>query len=256
MYASEKKIIKMAMLVLFLSLLLIYVLLYQIKGDKLKNKILAETGNSEQLWTPILTTTQNPDEDENNTTNTNETFYSNENIESYSATGTNKPKFTGRNASASDTDLINKVESWNSTTGTFVGFSGNEQIIDKEISTGALSWTKRYYWPIDSIEKLWISYQYALKDPKDIYYVFLWDFTINIDYIVRKLWGTTYSMVSEQEIIDNQLFWEKVTFINLPEYKDKLVIMIITLDDKQRLIQIGYPIYHQSKGYLKTLFLN
>ncbi len=63
-------------------------------------------------------------------------------------------------------------------------------------------------------------------------------------------------MATEQELIQNKLFGNKVVYLNLPEYKDKQVIMLVYMDDGIRLIQIEYALYHKSKAYLKSLFID
>lgn len=63
-------------------------------------------------------------------------------------------------------------------------------------------------------------------------------------------------MSTEQEIIENKLFGKKVVFINLPEYKDKQVVMLVYQSDGIRLMQIEYNVYHKSKPYLKSLFID
>ena len=127
---------------------------------------------------------------------------------------------------------------------------------DKSASIKLLSGTKIRYWVIDSVEKLGISYQYALKDNQDIYYAYLGkNNTINLESIVKKAWGTLYSILRENEIIKNNLFGEKVVYINLPEYKQKKVILLVTVDWADWLIQIDYAKYYTSKWYLKTLFI-
>jgi hypothetical protein len=52
------------------------------------------------------------------------------------------------------------------------------------------------------------------------------------------------------------LFGEKIMFINIPEYKDKIVLMILYIDQDVWLLQIDYNVYHKSKNYLKSLFID
>ena len=40
-------------------------------------------------------------------------------------------------------------------------------------------------------------------------------------------------MATESEILQNQLFGDKVSFINMPVFKDKIVIMVIEIDGEQ-----------------------
>lgn len=141
-----------------------------------------------------------------------------------------------------DKSLINKNNTWN--------------LNDNEVKINYLSWTQLYYWILESVEKLWISYKYILKDSKNIYYVFLWDNKYDLVDITRKLWWNIYAMNTEQEILKNQLFGEKIAFINIPEYKNKLVLMLVNIDNQNWLLQLNYDIYHKSKSYLKSLFID
>lgn len=128
--------------------------------------------------------------------------------------------------------------------------------VDTNSKITILSWTSLWYWRVESVEKLGISYQYALKDQKDIYYVFLDPQKYKFDEIVKSLWWTMYTISTEKELMENKLFWEKVTFINIPEYKEKKVIMLIEIEKSLWLIQVNYPIYYNSKWYIKQLFIN
>ena len=62
-------------------------------------------------------------------------------------------------------------------------------------------------------------------------------------------------MATESEILTNQLFGDKVSFINLQVFKDKYVLMVIELEGKTWLMQIPAKSYHSSKSYLKSLFI-
>lgn len=142
------------------------------------------------------------------------------------------------------TSLFGNLPSWTgSTTGT------------KTESIKLLSGTKLRYGLVDSIEKLGISYQYALKDDQWIYYIYLGkNSKLDIEGVVKKLGGTVKTILREDEIIKNNLFWDKVSYINLPEYKDKKVIMLVNIDGSDWLLQLDYATYYTSKSYLKTLF--
>lgn len=119
-----------------------------------------------------------------------------------------------------------------------------------------LSGTKTYYGELDFVEKLWISYKYALKDDKNIYYLNMWDNNYDFSDIARKLKWSLYVMNTEQELIANGMFGEKVTYINIPEYDKNRVLILLDIDDQSWLLAIDYSIYHQVKPYLKTLFID
>jgi len=119
-----------------------------------------------------------------------------------------------------------------------------------------LSGTSIYYWKIAIIEQLGIKYQYALADEKWIWYIYLGTPSYDFASIARALKGSTYTMATEQELLENKLFGNKVIYINLPEYKDKQVIMLVYMNDGIWLIQVEYSLYHKSKAYLKSLFID
>ena len=118
-----------------------------------------------------------------------------------------------------------------------------------------LSGTDLYFWVVDSFEKLGLNPEYILKDRREIYYAFFDKEPTDLKKIVQKLGGNIYVMATESEILKNELFWNKISYINLPEYKTKLVVLLLEVDQKYRLLQIPYSKYHTSKSYLKTLFI-
>ena len=119
-----------------------------------------------------------------------------------------------------------------------------------------LSGTSIYYWSIAIIEKLWIKYQYALTDDKGIRYIYLGTPSYDFASIARALKWSLYTLATEQDILQNKLFGNRVVFINLPEYQDKQVVMLLYLNDGIRLVQMEYSLYHKSKSYLKSLFID
>jgi hypothetical protein len=127
---------------------------------------------------------------------------------------------------------------------------------NKTWSINILSWTTLFYGKIDAIEKIGIDYDYALKDTKWIYYINIWSSTYDFDDIARKLWWTTYKITTEQEMLKNKLFGDKVTYINLPEYKWKKVLMLVYINKSIRLIEVETQLYYKSKWYLKSLFID
>jgi hypothetical protein len=119
-----------------------------------------------------------------------------------------------------------------------------------------LSGTSIYYGSIAIIEKLGIKYQYALVDATGTRYIYLGTPSYDFASIARALKGSLYTLATEQDLLQNKLFGNKVVFINLPEYKDKQVLMLIYLNDGIWLIQMEYSLYHKSKSYLKSLFID
>ena len=118
-----------------------------------------------------------------------------------------------------------------------------------------LRWTRTYYGDLDFVNLLWISYKYALTDSKWIYYLNMDGYTYDFSDIARKLWWNLYIMNTESEILANKMFGNKVTYINIPDYANKKVLMLIDVNNQSRLLAVDYSIYHQSKSYLQSLFI-
>ncbi|MEI7558098.1 MAG: hypothetical protein WCJ45_04695 [bacterium] len=79
-----------------------------------------------------------------------------------------------------------------------------------------------------------------MTDEKGVRYIYLGTPSYDFASIARALKGDLYTMATEQDLIQNKLFGNKVVFINLPQYKDKQVILLIYLDEGIRLVQMEY----------------
>ena len=230
-HPKEMQVVRFSMLVLFSALMVVYLLLYQIKGSQI-----AESTPSIETW---------------DSTTTSQNLSGNSISDLFLETGDSSTSGTTNNQSGNT--VWAKVSLFGSvSSGTTATTSGSTTT---SASIKPLSGTKIRYGVVDSVEKLWLSYQYALKDNQGMYYVYLGkNTTFDIESIVKKLGGTVYTILREDELLKNNLFWEKVSYINLPEYKNKTVVMLVTLDGAMRLFQVDYAKYYTSKTYLKTLF--
>ncbi|MCX6824063.1 MAG: hypothetical protein NT085_02960 [candidate division SR1 bacterium] len=232
MYTKEQKILRFSMMLLFLALMIVYIVWYQVKGNELKIgtqpknsgsgiQILSKSGD----LMPTISTIVDTQDDVGFTTTTGNV--------SITKTGTTTINKTGVTVSVPIT-----------TTGT----------MNKNTTIKLLSGTSIYYGSIAVIEKLGIKYQYALADDQGIRYIYLGTPSYDFTSIARALKGSLYTVATEQDLLQNKLFGNKVVFINLPEYKDKQVLMLVYMNDGIRLIQMEYSLYHKSKAYLKSLF--
>lgn len=224
---NDKNIVRNAMIVLFLSLLIVYVVRYQVHNSK-------DTSPAIDQWSIADSLTIIEQEYDTWTYLTNpiqETWFVN-----------------------IDTGTQQTVQTWIQQEQPTISITSTQNTDQEDMEI--LSGTTLYFGPIEWIDKLWITYNYALKDDKNIYYVALWDKEPDLSAIARSLWWTLYTMNTETEIIKNQLFGKRVVFINLPEYKDKVTLMYVEVGSKKWLLQISYTIYHQSKSYLQELFTN
>ena len=121
-------------------------------------------------------------------------------------------------------------------------------------NVNVLSGTSEYFGTLDIVSILGQKPKYTLQDSKWNYFVYYWS---HLDFIktIQTLWWNVYEMVTESEIIQNQLFGDRVTYINLSMFKDVRVLMVIEIDGEVRLLQIPADKYHYSKDYLKSLFI-
>lgn len=209
------------MIVLFLSLVIVYVILYQTKGFSIPTSsgqwdIQIMTRSGVTISTPRPT------------------------IQAYTSTLDTGTTMTGID------NIMTSGE-----------VSELPQSITDPSDLTILSGTTVYFGEIEAVDKLGISYNYALKDDKNIFYIYL-DAKNLPDFasISRGLGGSIYVMNTEQDILQNKLFGDKITFINLPEYKNKTTLMVVEVNNQAWLLQVDYTVYHQSKSYLKDLFID
>lgn len=226
---KEKKIITLSMCILFFSLIIIYSLFYQIKGNQLL-AILSSLPN-EKTDTPKQET---------------ESWF-------YLELATGKIE----NSWIFEWELFSDITTWNDALQVEPleqNASPDSNLTFEGESPTILSWTDMYFGVVESIELLGLEPEYLLKDNKEFYYA-KFKKEPDLKETVEALQGNIYTIPSEADMIRNNLFGDKISFINLPEYKDKLVVMMLTVNNQNRIIQMAYNKYHQSKNYLKTLFI-
>ena len=213
------------MVLLFLALMIVYIVWYQVKWNELKKSI--QTQNS-WSWIQILTKS-------GEVMSTISSIVEDNNINSVES-------------SIEKTWTI--IKTWT----TVSPSQTNTGTIKKDSTIKLLSWTSIYYGSIPIIEQLGIKYQYALIDEKGISYIYLGTPSYDFTSIARALKWNLYTLTTEQDLLQNKLFGNKVVFINLPEYQNKQVFMLVYLNDGIWLIQMEYSLYHKSKAYIKSLF--
>lgn len=221
-YNSESQTVRWSTIVLCASFLLVYVVLYYVKWDVFKwwNEVVENN-----WWLTVSEITSEID-------------YS---MKNYSW-DESKISISNTWTEISSSTISENNNVWNTSHTTV-----SEMIV--------LSGTHSFYGSLDFVDLLWISYKYALKDEKWIYYLNMDWYTYDFSDIARKLGWNLYIMNTESEILANKLFGDKVTFINIPEYANKKVLMLLSVDNQTRLLAMEYNLYHQSKAYLKSLFI-
>lgn len=142
----------------------------------------------------------------------------------------------------------------------WVSNSNNKNNSTSSVSLGSqtnsklLSGTTEYFGVLDIVGILWVKPEFTLQDSRWNYFAYYWD---HLDFIqtIKSLWWSVYEMVTESEILQNQLFGDRVSYINLSMFKDVRVIMVIEIDGEVWLLQVPADQYHNSKDYLKSLFI-
>ena len=122
------------------------------------------------------------------------------------------------------------------------------------VNSKKLPGTTEYFGVLDIVSILGQKPEFTLQDSKWNYFVYYGDH-LNFAQTVRALGGNVYEMVTESEILQNQLFGDRVSYINLSMFKDVRVMMVIEIDGDVWLLQIPSTKYHYSKDYLKSLFI-
>jgi len=227
---ENKKVITRSLVVLFLSLSIVYSLTYQKKESLFKAN----------LWNEIA----------------NQTWTENQNLWSTSQDS------TIANTENSKEKKIGEISLWGLEKSSWVSNSNIQTPraeSDGSVSlgstrTGLLPGTTEYFGTLDIVSILWETPKYTLQDSRWNYFAYYGD---HLDFVktVQTLGGNVYEMVTEKEILQNQLFGDRVSYINLSMFKDIRVLMVIEIDGDVWLLQIPVDKYHNSKDYLKSLFI-
>jgi len=232
---ENKKVITRSLVVLFLSLALVYSLTYQKKESLFKAAI--------TNWNEI----------------TKQTWNQNQNLWSSSKTSTNlnKDSDSVKNVKTSDSvSLWGVKSSWVSNSNTQTPSTTESSTSDRLASTNSkmLPGTTEYFGTLDIVSILGQKPEFTLQDSQWNYFAYYGNH-LNFVQTVQTLGGNVYEMVTESEILQNQLFGDRVSYINLSMFKDIRVLMVIEIDGDVWLLQIPADKYHQSKDYLKSLFI-
>lgn len=226
---ENKKVITRSLIVLFLSLSIVYSLTYQKKQSIFKTSI--------KSWNEIITQTE----------------AQNQNSWSSSQNSTSLSKDSGK---TSDSVSLWGKASWvsNSNTQTPKKTESSDSVSLTSTNAKMLPGTSEYFGTLDIVSILGQKPKYTLQDSKGNYFAYYGN---HLDFVqtVKTLGGNVYEMVTESEILQNQLFGDRVSYINLSMFKDIRVLMVVEIDGDVWLLQIPADKYHQNKDYLKSLFI-
>jgi len=233
---ENKKVISRSLIFLFLSLSLVYSLTYMKKTEIFRNvaKIWDEIPNKTWTWDDNKWNTWSDQKDLINLSDsyTTPTNTSNDYEDLY------------------PTNWVNNLNTQNKNT-----YESTSSVSLTSTNVKLLPGTTEYFGTLDIVSILWEKPKYTLQDSKGNYFAYYGDH-LNFIETVETLGWNVYEMVTESEILQNQLFGDRVSYINLSMFKNVWVIMVIRIDEDIRLLQVPYNKYHYSKDYLKSLFIN
>ncbi len=221
---ENKKVITRSLIVLFLSLSIVYSLTYQKKESLFKAALKSRNEITNQTWTQnwwLITQNSTPNKD----------------------------------SKATDSVSLWSAPSWvNNSNIQTTGTKTNNSVSLASTNTKKLPGTSEYFGTLDIVSILGQKPEYTLQDSRWNYFAYYGN---HLDFVqtVQTLGGNVYEMVTEKEILQNQLFGDKVSYINLSMFKDIRVLMVIEIDGEVWLLQIPADKYHQSKAYLTSLFI-
>ncbi|GHW02994.1 hypothetical protein AGMMS50249_7800 [candidate division SR1 bacterium] len=115
--------------------------------------------------------------------------------------------------------------------------------------------TTQYLETLDIIDVLGVLPDYILQDDRGNYFASYGVKGLDFVRTVQNLGGNVYVMNTEAEILKNELFGDKVSYINMAAFQDKLILMVIEIEGDTWLIQVPASKYYSSKAYLKSLFM-
>lgn len=150
------------------------------------------------------------------------------------------------------------VSLWGSTKSSWVSNSNTQApnaVATNSSNVKLLPGTTEYFGVLDIVSILWQKPEFTLQDSRGNYFVYYGNY-LNFVWTVVALGWNVYEMVTESEILQNQLFGDRVSYINLSMFKDVRVMMVIQIDGDVWLLQIPADKYHYSKDYLKSLFIH
>lgn len=220
---NEKQLVRITVFVLLVGIVLVYAVFFNLKGDHLK------TGTIQAVQHFL-----SPSSDEGNTAGT----------------------LSGSVATSQSGQTTDE------TTGSTISFSGLEELFGSQseyMGTGRhmLSGTSLYQGRIDVLQTLGINHEYILKDGTypNLFYAYIGrDTSYNLRQIAQEFGGNTIEIISQKDIINNLYFGDRVTFVQLPQYKDVKVNVFIQIGRDLRMIQDSASQYKAHKKYIRTLF--
>ncbi len=122
--------------------------------------------------------------------------------------------------------------------------------------TTILSGTELYYGSLDIFKTLGIRYEYILKDSLyDIFYVYIGKNTsYNLQDIAKELGWKTVEIYAKNDIINNLYFWDRVTFLELPQASTTITSYFVRMGSDLWFIQDVTGEYKKHKRHIRSVF--
>lgn len=236
---TEKGLVRSLLIYLFLVLMIVYTWVRQTRTPAPTK----ESQQTSQEWeTNIVQEIEEKEEQPKtqNIVNVNDTNTSN-------TKSTIEPIVPSKSITRINNTNLRLEENTNNTETNDNTASSNKKMV-------ILPQTSIYIWGLASLQKLSINYEYILKDDQNIYYVYLGKQEQDFWAIARAYNGNIVEIVTDVELQKHQLFGNAITFINIPQYKNNLVLMIVYINNDIRLVQVDFEKYHNAKWYIKERF--
>lgn len=121
-----------------------------------------------------------------------------------------------------------------------------------------LSGTHQWEGVITSMELLWLTdnAKYILKDNYNTHYVYLWEFTESISSPVLLQGWNLVEIADKNDINQNVLFGDIVTFINMPDFEGVKVLLLVTFKERNDtwFLQVDHDRRYDLKKDLQAMF--
>jgi len=153
-------------------------------------------------------------------------------------------------------DDIRGVLVWSDNTlssGSIASWVDAERMLLSQQGIPLLTGTETYFELVESFDRLWVVPRMVFSNNEGMYFGLLQTGSYDRTRIARSLKWNALAFMTEKDILSNSLPWKRVTFINIPEYKEKLVIMVVDTGTQRRIVQLPKKYYHQSKDKLKNI---
>lgn len=136
--------------------------------------------------------------------------------------------------------------------------------LENKVRGMGIQGVKPRYASISVAEQLAIKYQFAFTDEHNIRYAYIGTWiSSDLASRIRRLWGDTLALETQNDILSNLLRWNRVQFINIPELtyttnqgevEREVVAIIVDIEQDKRFVQAPIDKYYAHKEDMKWYF--